>query len=102
MAEQLSVVLAEPRRRHVLSVLSSGRDHRSSFEELAIAVTAFERVADGAPDEPSSEVEISLYHCHLPKLAEVGVIRDDYREGEVTLTRTGRECADVLGVGQNG
>lgn len=103
LAEPLSVVLAEPRRRYALSVLASGSGRRTAFEDLAVGVTAFERVNadDEAPDAPSEEVEVTLYHCHLPKLAEADVVEDDYdTDGHVALTETGLECADALGVGR--
>ena len=103
LAEPLSTVLDEPRRRYALSVLASGSARRTAFEELAVGVTAFERVNgdDEAPDAPSEEVEVTLYHCHLPKLADADLIEDDYAtDGHVTLTETGLECAEVLGVGR--
>lgn len=103
LAEPLSVVLAEPRRRYALSVLASGSGRRTAFAELAVGVTAFERVNadDEAPDAPSEEVEVTLYHCHLPKLAEADVVEVDYdTDGHVALTETGLKCADALGVGR--
>ena len=104
LAEPLSVVLAESRRRYALSVLASG-ERRTSFEELAIGVTAFER-ANGdsrTPDAPSEEVEVTLYHCHLPKLEEAGLVEEEYdTDGDVVLTERGLECAEALGVGRRG
>lgn len=98
LAEPLSVILSAPRRHHVLAALAARPGRSSSFDDLAVAVTAFERAgADDAPDESSSEVAVTLHHCHLPKLAEAGVVEDDYDEGEVALTERGRECAAVLG-----
>jgi hypothetical protein len=104
LAEPLSVVLAEPRRRYALSVLASGPECRTSFEDLAIGVTAFERANadDETPDAPSEEVEVTLYHCHLPKLEEVGLVEPDYDpDGHVALTEMGLECAEALGVGRH-
>jgi hypothetical protein len=98
-------VLAESRRQYILSVLASGSDRRTTFEDLAIGVTAFERANadDETPDAPSEEVEVTLYHCHLPKLEEAGLVEPDYDpDGHVALTETGLECADALGVGRRG
>jgi hypothetical protein len=101
LAEQLSTVLADPRRRHVLSALTSRTRHRSSLDDLAATVTAFECVKadDESPNPTNAEVEVSLYHCHLPKLAEVGIVRDDYLEEDINLTERGLNCANILGVG---
>lgn len=100
--ERLSVVFGAPRRQYALTVLASGSGRPMLLEDLAMAVTAFERLENDerVPDEPSEEVEITLYHCHLPKLAEAGLIEDDYTDGEVELTREGVNCASILGVGQ--
>ena len=103
LAEPLSVVLAEPRRRYALSVLASG-ERRTSFEELAVGVTAFERANDDRiPAAPSEEVEVTLYHCHLPKLEEAGLVEEEYdTDGDVVLTERGLECAEALGIGRHG
>lgn len=103
LAEELSTVLADPRRKYALSVLAAGSTPAASFEELAIGVTAFERAGhDGeGPEAPSEEVEVTLYHCHLPMLEEAGLVEAGYADGdEVRLTETGLECAAALGVGR--
>ena len=102
LAEPLSVVLADSRRRHVLTALAARPDRASSFDDLAVAVTAFERTGpdDADPGDSSSQVAVTLHHCHLPKLADVGLVEDDYDEGEVALTERGLECAAALGVDQ--
>ena len=96
-------MLADPRRRYALSVLAAASRRRTTFEELAVGVTAFERADEGdLAETPSQEVELTLYHCHLPKLAEAGLIEADYdTDGDVALSEKGRECADVLGVGRH-
>lgn len=102
LAEPLSVVLAKQRRHHVLTALAARPGRSSSFDDLAVAVTAFDRVGrtDESPADSSSEVAVTLHHCHLPKLAEVGIIEDGYDEDEVALTERGVECAKVLRVGR--
>ena len=96
LTEPLSVVLPEPRRRYALSALASAAG-RTSFENLAVRVTALERGGGDEVRAPSEEVEVTLYHCHLPKLAEVGLVKDDYEtDGDVELTQRGFECADLL------
>lgn len=99
LSDPLSVVLSDRRRHHVLRALASGAGDESSFDELVVAVTTFERAgqADEGPHESSSEVAITLHHCHIPKLADAGIVR--YDDGEtVALTDRGRECARALDV----
>jgi len=97
LAEPLSVVLSDPRRRRVLRVLASNSARRTSFDDLATAVSAFEQPQrDDAPGAAASEVEVTLYHCHLPKLAEAGLIKEGYQDGPVALTETGLKCARIL------
>ena len=98
LAEPLSVILSDPRRHRVLTTLAARPDRSTSFDDLAVAVTTFERASgDGTPGESSSEVAVTLHHCHLPKLAEAGVVEDGYTEGEVALTERGVACAAALG-----
>ena len=101
LADPISTILANRRRHHVLTVLASGADRTSSFDDLSVAVTALERAGQtDSPSDSSSEVAISLHHCHLPKLADVGVIGYD-RDGEaVSLTERGAESARALRAGR--
>lgn len=56
--------LAHPRRRAVLRILEEREE--LELEELAAAITE---------DKQSlSEVKIDLVHCHLPQLADVGIV----------------------------
>ena len=102
LAEPLSVVLANPRRHHVLSALAARPGRSASFDDLVVAVTAFDRVGrtDDSPGDSSTEVAVTLHHCHLPKLAEAGIIEDGYDEEEVALTDRGVECARALRAGR--
>lgn len=101
LADPLSMILANRRRYHVLTALASGADRPSSFDDLAVAVTAFERVGrNDHPSDSSDEVAISLHHCHLPKLADTGVLEYDRDDGAVSLSERGVECAKALAVGR--
>ncbi|PSP78036.1 hypothetical protein BRC81_08230 [Halobacteriales archaeon QS_1_68_20] len=61
--------LASSRRRHVLAVL---RDRGTvDRDELARAV------ADREADSTADAVAVSLYHVHLPKLADAGLVDVD-------------------------
>lgn len=73
--------LADERRRQVVSTLT----HESvpiDVETLARRVTVREACADTAmvTEERIREVCLSLYHHHLPKLADVGLIEYDTEE----------------------
>ena len=99
LAEPISVVLSDPRRHHVVSALAARPGRSTSFDDLVVAVTTFERTGpDADPGESSSEVAVTLHHCHLPKLAKAGVVGQGYDEGEVELTERGIECAAALGL----
>lgn len=70
-------VLTAERRREALYVLYS-RDEPISLTELAEEVAS----AEGSDVE---QVAPTLYHVHLPKLADVGVVRYDPEAGIVRL-----------------
>lgn len=72
--DRLFRVLGDPRRRRILARLRDadpGTELDDSPEKL------------GLDDEPPDELEISLVHVHLPKLAEAGAIAWDREAGIV-------------------
>lgn len=85
-------VLANNRRRIILSVLKNRREshsNQSSFltvEELAEAVAEreHERSTSECTDEDITRIVLSLQHCHLPKLADMGLIVYDRDQAIVT------------------
>jgi predicted transcriptional regulator len=83
--ETLFEVLASPYRRFILTHLASHDD--GSVDDLAHHVVAWETDRTGADetDEAYRRAQNVLYHIHLPKLANVGLIEYD-REHE-TVTR---------------
>lgn len=98
-------LLASPYRRYVLYYLTSEVD-RVDIETLAGALTAWDR-GQAAPGLSDSEVavETALYHTHLPKLAEAGIVRFDRDSGVIELDDTNGheqfiiEAARIDGVG---
>jgi hypothetical protein len=69
--------LEHPRRRFVCSTLLE--DDEWSLPELARTVAAWE---EGVPEDEVSEagmkrMHVSLYHSHVPKLADCGVVSFD-------------------------
>ncbi len=80
--------LANARRRHVLSVLS---DHRTiSLADLADEVAVRERSLPLAeiPAEAVAQLYMTLYHRHVPLLAERGFV--DYDQETDMVRRTER------------
>ncbi|NKE35540.1 hypothetical protein GWG54_06860 [Natronococcus sp. JC468] len=80
--EYLSL-LSDRRRRDVLYCLSEAEV--TSVESLAATIVA--REASVPPERLSSDdrerVQVDLYHVHLPKLSDRGLIEYDARSGTV-------------------
>jgi DNA-binding transcriptional ArsR family regulator len=82
---EIHSALANERRRHVLSILEN-TGAELSLNELVRKVA--ERESGNEPGATCDEVEqirISLYHRHLPKLADVGLVEHDPGEKTVAL-----------------
>ncbi|SEN71880.1 hypothetical protein SAMN05216388_1004272 [Halorientalis persicus] len=94
--DELFRALAHARRRRVLAYLrSEGR--AVPVEHVATYVATTETAGDD--DAAYTEVETSLYHVHLPKLIDVGLVRwadPDHRDA-VRLTTLGAELPTTLG-----
>ena len=73
-------LLADRRRRHILQCLTDQPDGVAEFTDLVDAVVGHESETDAGDRET---VRTSLYHVHLPKLAEAGVIDYDMRSEAV-------------------
>lgn len=85
---EIFAALAHPRRRTILTILTE-RQRPLSEHDLVAHVAACEH---GKPllevtDEEHHEIQVSLYHCHLPKLEDLGVIERD-SDGETVIANT--------------
>ena len=80
--ETLGRVFADARRRTLLHVLASGED-RVELDSLTERVVDAERRRGRATDSPDrfDRTLVSLYHCHLPLLADVGLVEVEDDEG---------------------
>lgn len=81
-ADRLFDVLADERRRIALHYLRD-RGGAAPFEDVVDAV------ADRATDDDHHDrraVESALYHVHLPKLQDVGLLAESDPDGEVRLS----------------
>ncbi|WP_276301674.1 ArsR/SmtB family transcription factor [Halorussus lipolyticus] len=67
--------MAHPLRREVLCLLARRDDGVAELTDLS------ERLADRAPDRTDEELQTVLYHDHLPRLREAGLVEFDDRTG---------------------
>ncbi|WP_424017403.1 DUF7344 domain-containing protein [Halorientalis pallida] len=94
--DELFRALAHARRRRVLAYLR--REQRAvPVEHVATYVATAETTGDS--DAPYADVETSLYHVHLPKLIDVGLVAwaDPDRRDAIRLTTLGEELPTTLG-----
>jgi len=79
--------LANERRRLALDCLPS-RGESAALAELSrrVAVSEAEAPLDAIPTERIERVQRSLYHVHLPKLDDAGLV--DFDADERTVERT--------------
>lgn len=85
--EAIFGTLADTRRRYLLYCLTRDPAEVRELSELAADVAAVEEAADVSVESPTSEsVEIDLHHRQLPRLADVGLIDYDTRQGTVRFT----------------
>lgn len=89
--------LAHPRRRYLLYTLL-GHDSGASLSDLATNIAAWEH--DTPPAEVSAEarerVEVALYHAHIPKLVDLGVVTYDADTRIVTPAANATQVGVVL------
>lgn len=88
--DELLALLADFRRRTAYRVLLSHDE--LSLPDLADEVAVAER-EDSLPEiDPDEVLEVyfSLYHTHVPKLADAGLVTYDQPTDHVSVTETGR------------
>lgn len=98
-ADDVFRLLADHRRRFAVSVL---RDHERpmALADLAdeVAVMEFGSTITGIPPEDVKHVYMSLYHSHVPKLEDYGVVTYDQESDLVTPTGKLAELTPYLDV----
>ena len=77
--------LSDERRRRVLAALCD-EDDSLLLTDLARYVVDREPGVEPPTAETVQDCRISLYHCHLPKLAEAGLITFDADRQVASLT----------------
>lgn len=96
LVERIFGALAHKRRRYVLYCLQD-QEHMQ-VDDLATQLTAWEQ---GVPSDAVSraardDVQASLVHTHLPKLADYNLIAYDRRSGAVRSTNAPTLITEVL------
>ncbi|WP_232687081.1 helix-turn-helix domain-containing protein [Halobacterium zhouii] len=86
--------LADPHRRVVLSHLDE-HDGPLPMERVADRLAQWEsdEQADESLDEQSREFYLALYHVHVPKLVDAGLVERDEDAGTISLVD---ECDEIL------
>lgn len=75
-------------RRETLRFLMDHSDATATIDNVAKHLSRREIEQTGNPSGSSpTEIKISLYHMHLPKLEEAGLIEYDQRSGELRYWR---------------
>lgn len=76
-------LLADERRRQVLTHLRQATDSAMSFDDLLDAVHGDVPDTGHQPRRHRDELAIELHHTHLPKLAANGLVEFEPRSGIV-------------------
>lgn len=87
--DELFAALAHRRRRSLLTQLQVHGE--LDLDSLAGRIAADERAetVGAVPDEAITRVHVSLFHQHLPKLDDVGLVDFDPDADRVSLSETG-------------
>jgi hypothetical protein len=90
-------LLANPTRRHVVTALDIDGEPWT-LEDLSRYVVAreYEALSERSRSRAVDDVATSLYHAHLPKLEQSGVISYDQGRERITATPTARTLREVL------
>lgn len=90
--------LSDRRRRHALYYLNDHRGESVSVSTVARHVKALETEysPDTLVEEDFADVLHELYHDHLPRLADYGIVDYDSRSGEVQFDRSSRGLMMLL------
>ena len=91
--DQLFGLIANARRRHALRLLASERT--MTLPDLADEVAVRERDAriDDIDPDDVAEIYFSLYHTHVPKLRDAGLLAYEQETDVVRATEAGVEVA---------
>lgn len=97
--DEIHQLLANERRREILSYLTSYAGEQVDVDELVSVVAEGERPSP-APGTHRERVEVDLHHVHLPTLADAGVVDFDPVAGTVVYEEIA-EIAAFLALGED-
>jgi predicted transcriptional regulator len=88
--------LGHPRRRYLCYTLHESDEW--SLDELAAKIAAWDYDIDveDVTDRQRDQVYVDLYHAHVPKLVELGVIRFDEDEETIDAAETATQVLRAL------
>lgn len=90
--DDVYAVLADPDRLRVLGVL---RQLEVPERLSSLARNLAMEAGRTGPDEVR-RLHLRLYHCHVPKMSDAGLVAYDESRGTVELTEEGRALAEAL------
>lgn len=78
-------MIGSKRRRYVLYALQEKKE--ATFEEIIerVATWETETTSEELDEQTKQNIRINLYHSHLPKLEDSGIIKFDYQSGTISL-----------------
>ncbi len=90
-------ILASQRRRYILYCLRT-HDSPLALADVADEVTVYEHDTDitDISAEEIKRVYMSLYHTHIPKLAERDLVTYSQERDLVTLSETGKQLSVIV------
>lgn len=97
--DEIFATLQHERRRRVISRLQTAENPISLTDfadELAAEET--ETSTDDVSEAEMTRVSTSLYHVHLPKLADAGIVEYDWDEDTITLAENVEQVEPYLGL----
>ncbi|WP_135851944.1 DUF7344 domain-containing protein [Halorussus salinus] len=95
--DDVFAALNNPRRRYLVYTLVEGSDEET-LTELATKIAAWEDdvSTDEVTDERRKRVQASLYHSHVPKLADLGVLSYDADKEVIVRAENTEQVEAVL------
>ncbi len=96
LLDDLFEILASPRRRYILRCLRT-HDPPLALADVADEVAVYEHDTDitDIAAEDIKRIYLSLYHTHIPKLAERGLVTYSQERDLVTLSETGKQLSAI-------
>lgn len=84
-------LLRNRRRRLVCAYVVTSAEDVHELDGLADRITEWERESGAAPaqDDLRDRIVVDLHHCHLPKLADAGLVEYDARSNTVRYRDSG-------------